>query len=81
MLLKAYLISSLVIYLANLWLMVLQNGDEGYDEDYTRWDAWDLIGTTFVSFVPVISWINFVFVTIQMVLRFTQPTDIEEELE
>lgn len=72
MYLSIYIISSLLIYIAYLWIIVLDKDPEFEPGIY------DLLGAAFGSFIPIISWIVFGFMVVSLYRYFTYVEDSEE---
>lgn len=72
MYLSIYITSSLLIYIAYLWLAILDKDPE-FESGVS-----DLLAAALISFIPIISWIGFWFTLIAIYRYFTYVDDTED---
>lgn len=72
MYLSIYITSSLLIYIAYLWLTVLDKDPE-FESGVS-----DLLAAALISFIPIISWVGLGFTVVALYRYFTYREDSEE---
>lgn len=75
MYLSIYITSSLLIYIAYLWLAILDKDPE-FESGVS-----DLLAAALISFIPIISWIGFWFTVVALYRYFTYVDDDKETEE